>query len=62
MKFSAVNIRVGDDLEKALKLLKKDFENNVIPELKKHQYHRSKSQLRKEKPLIKTNKKMYKEG
>lgn len=53
-----MDIKVKNNLEKSLKLLKRDFESNIAPSIRRHQYHRSKSQMRKEKVKIKTSKKL----
>jgi len=39
-----VEIKVEGDFEKSIKRLKRDFEMNVLPIIKKHQFFQSKSQ------------------
>lgn len=39
-----MKIHVDGDFEKSLKRLRRDFETNVLPSLKRHQFYQSKSQ------------------
>ncbi len=50
-KVPAIKLRSGN-LDRALRLLKKDFELNIAPLLRRHQHHRSQSQIRKEKHML----------
>jgi ribosomal protein S21 len=45
-------IKVKGNIERALKILKKDFELNVAPLLRRHQHYRSKLQIRREKHFL----------
>lgn len=45
-------IPVKGNLDRALKLLKKSFEMDIAPLLRRRQHYRSKSQIRKEKHLL----------
>ncbi|GBD03579.1 hypothetical protein HRbin19_00871 [bacterium HR19] len=45
-------IKVKGNLDRALKILKKDFELNIAPLLRRHQHYRSKLQIRKEKHFL----------
>ena len=48
-----MNIKVRGDIEMSLRRLRKDYDNNVAPSIRRHQYHRSKSQLKKDRLHIK---------
>ncbi len=45
-------ISVKGNLDRALKLLKRSFELDIAPLIRRHQHYRSKSQIRKEKHLL----------
>jgi len=50
-KLPIIRLKTGN-LEKALKLLKNDFELNVVPLVRRHQHYRSRLQIRKEKHML----------
>ncbi len=45
-------IRTKGNLDRALKILRKSFEIDIAPLLRRHQHYRSKSQIRREKHLL----------
>jgi ribosomal protein S21 len=53
-----VKIYVDGDLEKSLKKLKRDYETNVLPSIKRHQFFQSKGQ--KERARLQKTIKKYK--
>ncbi|MCS7212988.1 MAG: 30S ribosomal protein S21 [Candidatus Calescibacterium sp.] len=45
-------IFVRNNLERALKALRRSFDNDIAPLLRRHQHYRSKSQIRKVKRTL----------
>lgn len=45
-------VLVKNNLDKALKILRKSFDNDIAPLLRRHQHYRSKSQIRRVKKML----------
>ncbi len=45
-------IFVRNNIEKALKILRRSFDNDIAPLLRRHQHYRSKSQIRRVKRTL----------